>query len=211
MEASYSELRARARQSLKGYWGRAVGATVFFGVITFIVEWLAGFLMVPGIILTYVISSAFALGLVSFFLSFARYSHRPVSDIFYGFNHIIKAFVLMILTTVFTLLWTLLLIVPGIIASFRYSMAYYILRDNPEISPLEAIRRSKAMMDGHKWRYFVLNLTFIGWTLLAVVTFGIGMLWLLPYIQVTMAHFYDDLLNRQAEQSIIPPSNYISY
>jgi uncharacterized membrane protein len=91
------------------------------------------------------------------------------------------------------------LIVPGIIAAFRYSMAFYILKDHPEISPMEAIRRSKEMMVGQKWRYFVLNLSFIGWALLCILTLGIGFLWMHPYISVTNSHFYDELRNRSAD------------
>jgi uncharacterized membrane protein len=92
--------------------------------------------------------------------------------------------------------WTLLLIVPGIIAGYRYSQAFYILRDNPEIGAMEAIRRSKTMMAEHKWRLFVLQLTFIGWHLLCMLSLCIGYLWLVPYIMAAGAHFYEDLKTR---------------
>jgi len=92
---------------------------------------------------------------------------------------------------IFVLLWSLLLIVPGIIAAFRYSMSFYILADNPDMGIMEAINESKRMMRGNKWKFFCLNLSFIGWAILGVLTLGIGYLWLTPYIEVTMIAFYD--------------------
>lgn len=208
MEVTYSELRARARQSLKGFWGGAVGATAIYLVIQIAIQWISGSIPILGSIISLLVSGAFMLGLISFFMSYARGNHQPVSEIFYGFKHWGKALLLTLLIGIFTFLWALLLIIPGIIASFRYVMAYYILRDHPEISSMEAIRRSKALMVGHKWRFFVLGLTFIGWALLSLLTLGIGFLWLNPYIQVTTAHFYDDLLARQERATMAFPPSY---
>lgn len=97
------------------------------------------------------------------------------------------------LTSVFTFLWSLLFIIPGIIASLSYSMVYFIALDNLELSALDVIRKSKEMMRGHKGEYFVLGLSFIGWGILGIFTLGILYLWLIPYMQVTMANFYNEL------------------
>jgi len=94
---------------------------------------------------------------------------------------------------VFTLLWALLLVVPGIIAAIRYSMAYYILNDNPEIGAMDAIRRSKEMMEGHKMRFAEMWLSFLGWFLLGIFTFGLGMIYAIPYYRAAKANFYLDL------------------
>jgi uncharacterized membrane protein len=99
----------------------------------------------------------------------------------------------MFLMGLFISLWSLLFIIPGIIASFSYAMAPFLLHDNPEISGYEAIRRSKAMVKGHKFDLFYLLLSFIGWGILCLFTFGIGYLWLMPYMQTSVASFYDDI------------------
>jgi uncharacterized membrane protein len=89
----------------------------------------------------------------------------------------------------------ILAMIPAVIAQFRYSLTYYVLNDVPGVGPMEAIRRSKQMMIGNKWKLFCLQLRFIGWAFLCVLTFGIGFLWLVPYMMVSQACFYDDVKN----------------
>lgn len=202
MHTSSSELRARSRRSLSNNWGLAIGGLLIYILVTVVLGLLS---MLPrvGFLISLFTAGAITLGLIMFYVGIARGKNPSVSAILAGFNHLIKTFLLYLLITVFTLLWTLLLIVPGIIATYRYSQAYYIFQDNPEMSPLEAIRQSKQLMVGHKWRLFVLQLTFIGWYLLSVLTLGIGLLWLTPYYQVARAHFYDDLTGRSSKP--VPP------
>ena len=90
-------------------------------------------------------------------------------------------------------LWTLLLIVPGIIASYSYAMTGYILAENPDLSPKEAMRKSREIMEGNRWRLFCLQFSFIGWSLLAALTLGIGNLWLNPYMNASYAAFYREI------------------
>lgn len=199
MNVTYSEFRRRARESLRGQWGKSVGAILLAAIPSVILAFLGLFshsMEVAGNIMSYLIAGMIALGSAGFFLAIARHQRPPATSIYQGFNNPVKAFLLYILILIFTMLWMLLFIIPGIIATFRYSMAYYILSDNPGMSPLEAIRRSKQMMVGNKWRMFVLQLTFLGWMLLCIPTFGIGYLWLGPYMAVTTAHFYDELKNQ---------------
>lgn len=99
----------------------------------------------------------------------------------------------MLLMGVYTFLWTLLLIVPGIIKSFSYAMTPFILADKPELSANEAIELSMKMMDGHKLDLFILYLSFIGWYLLSILTLCIGMLWVMPYQYTATAAFYEDV------------------
>ena len=99
----------------------------------------------------------------------------------------------MLLSGIFVFLWSLLLVIPGIIKLFSYSMTKYILEDYPELSASEAIDRSRAMMRGHKFDLFWLYLSFIGWALLCVLTAGIGYLWLVPYMETAEAAFYEDV------------------
>ncbi len=100
-----------------------------------------------------------------------------------------------VLKNIYTYLWSLLFIIPGIIKSFSYAMTNYILVDNPELSANEAIERSMAMMRGHKFDLFYLYLSFIGWYILGLFTLGIGYLWLQPYVLTAQASFYRDVKN----------------
>ncbi|WP_276316364.1 DUF975 family protein [Paenibacillus artemisiicola] len=184
-----SELRARARESLRGQWGRAAG----FTLVMLLIGALPNVLPAIGQIAIEICAGALALGAYSYFLLVSRGERPPFVELFSGFADFIRSFLVYLLVLIFTILWMLLFIIPGIVAALRYSMAYFILKDNPEIGALEAIRRSKAMMVGHKWRLFVLLLSFIGWILLCIPTFGIGTLWLNPYIYTAVAHFYEDL------------------
>lgn len=201
-----SEIRTRAWESLKGNWTTAVLHFLLYYVIAYviglltlipIIGWLAGLL----------VTGALSYGLFSFYLTLSRNTVPSTAELFSGFQRFVPTFILFILMAIFTFLWSLLLIIPGIIAMFRYSQAYYILKDNPQISGLEAINRSKAMMVGHKGRLFVLGLTFIGWFLLGTITFGIGMLWVAPYFYTALGHFHNDLSGRSVAVPP-PPSPY---
>ena len=99
----------------------------------------------------------------------------------------------MVLMTILIFLWSLLLVIPGIIKSFSYSMTPFVLDEFPELSPSEAIHRSRMMMKGHKFDLFWLYLSFIGWGILCLFTFGIGFLWLVPYMQTAEAAFYEEV------------------
>ena len=102
-----------------------------------------------------------------------------------------------VLYNVFLALWSMLFIIPGIVKYYSYSMTFYILRDNPDMLANDAITASRQMMNGHKLRLFCLHLSFIGWILLSVLTLGIGLLFVFPYMQTAQAAFYEDLRNRQ--------------
>lgn len=98
-----------------------------------------------------------------------------------------------LLMYLYTLLWLLLLIVPGIIKQYSYALTPYILKDHPELKNNAAIELSMRMMNGNKMRLFLLTLSFIGWFLLSMLTFGIGFLFLIPYIETAIAHFYEEV------------------
>lgn len=135
-----------------------------------------------------------AIGLLNTFLYLLRGDTKLVDNMFrLGFKPYWRSVLCYFLLAVKVLLWMLLFIIPGIIKSFAYAMAPFILKDNPELSALEAIKKSRLMMKGNKWRLFVLILSFIGWFLLGLLTLGIGYFWLAPYIYTTMAAFYEDV------------------
>ena len=109
----------------------------------------------------------------------------------------------MLLMTVYTFAWTLLLIIPGIIKSFSYALTPFILTDKPELSANEAIELSMKMMDGHKLDLFILYLSFIGWYLLSILTLCIGMLWVMPYQYTAMVAFYEDVKAEYESKAVV--------
>lgn len=140
-----------------------------------------------------IINSLLMLGFNSFYLKLSRGEQVTYKELFSKTNMFSVALLSIILMSIFVTLWSLLLVIPGIIAAISYSQVPYILLDNPNMSAMDAIKMSKNMMQGHKADYFVLMLSFIGWSILATLTLGIGYLWLIPYTQVTMANFYDSI------------------
>ena len=116
-----------------------------------------------------------------------------VETLFSCFRQVSRFVVAYLLTNLFVFLWSLLFIIPGIVATLAYSQTIYIMLDNPDIRPMEAIRASKQMMRGHKGEYFVLSLSFLGWTFLSLFTFGLLNIWLNPYQMLTYANYYNAL------------------
>jgi uncharacterized membrane protein len=121
------------------------------------------------------------------------YSKKTLFSYFSNIPQYFKVVFFYFLTGLYIFFWTLLLIVPGIIKGLSYSMAPYIMIENPELSPNEAITISRKMMKGYKWKLFCLYLSFIGWFLLCILTLGIGLLWLNPYVQTSVALFYQHI------------------
>jgi uncharacterized membrane protein len=108
--------------------------------------------------------------------------------------------------TIYLILWTLLLIIPGIIKSYAYRMVPYILADNPSIGTSRAIELSNEMTNGEKWNMFVLDLSFIGWYLLGLLALGIGVLFVMPYEDATKAELYLHLRERAVERGFTSTS-----
>lgn len=122
-------------------------------------------------------------------------------QVFSGFPRFLGMGWLMLLRTIRIALWALLLIVPGFVAFYAYRMAFFLKADHPEWSAAKVLAESKQMMNGHKWRLAYLDMSFIGWLLLVVVTFGLAGLFVHPYMGVTYAAFYEDLLDRDEAQA----------
>ena len=193
------ELKGKALDQLKGNWKQAVLVSFLFCLITglgggaWYTLWPTNHFFNFNII-SFLYVGTMTYGYCKYFICLKRGESRNLEMLFSGFSSVYwRTVLLMLLIGVFTFLWTLLLVVPGIIALMRYSQAWFIMVDDSNIRPSEAIEKSKQMMDGHKWRYFVLGLSFIWWFLLSCLTLGIGFLWLMPYIQTTVANFYDEL------------------
>ena len=194
---SNSELRALARQQLGGNifsnnWLYALVARLIISIIT---SAAGTFLPAIGVFL---LTGALSFGGVCFFLNLARGNDKPdLMHVFSGFsNDYVGNLVLGLLIALFTFLWTLLLIIPGIVKSYSYSMAFYIKHDNPDYEWKKCIDESRRIMDGEKERLFLLDLSFLGWAILGVLCCGIGTLWVTPYMQAARANFYEDIKNK---------------
>lgn len=117
----------------------------------------------------------------------------------------------MILSTIYIFLWTLLLIIPGLIKSYSYALTPYILVEHPEMSANEAIEESMRLMDGHKFDLFYLQLSFIGWAILSILSLGLGIFWLIPYQMTAQAAFYRDIKNEAMplQDNVIEPERVL--
>ena len=187
------DLMRLARESLRSRWGIGVGVMFLYSVIT------GGASLIPLVntIAALLITGPMMVGLCLVFLMLARQSATEVGQLFHGFERFGTALGAYLLMILFILLWSLLLIIPGIIASYSYAMTYFVIADDATVGPLQAITRSKEMMRGKKWKLFCLFWRFFGWGLLCILTLGIGYLWLAPYMQTALAHFYDDVRSRR--------------
>lgn len=203
---SFATLKKEARASLKGKWTSFVLVTLLMLIINCALSLpstITG-LMYPNspqvnwsTLFTVVVSLIYAVlewGFAIMFLRNLRDQHfDELGTLFDGFRDFGRIFLTLFLQGVYTLLWTLLLIIPGIVKAYSYAMTPYILYDDPELQGNAAIEKSMRMMRGHKLELFLLHLSFIGWALLCVLTLGIGLFWLVPYVQASQAAFYEDV------------------
>ena len=149
--------------------------------------------IVPGIGAVLVMGPIYC-GLSAVFLSRRRTGRSiKVGDMFGGFNDFGQTFLLGLLVSIFTALWSLLFVVPGIVKTYSYSQAYNIKADHPDYDWRACINASKEMMQGHKAELFVLDLSFLGWYILGALCLGFGTLWVYPYHFAARTVFYDKL------------------
>ena len=165
----------------------AIGALVLNGVV--IVSATIGALF------SIFVTNAITVGVNNYFIKNTD-SKPSFGDAFSGFKvKYGRNIGTLLLVGIKTVLWSILFIIPGIIKTFEYAMIPYILADDANISGKEAFKKSKQMMKGNKWRLFKLELSFIGWFILCVLTLGIGTFFLIPYMNAATAEFYVELKN----------------
>ena len=231
MEAS--EIRLKARETLKGnYWNAVLVAFVaaIFGALVInggsfsiniedrVTEVFGS---LPRIIKIYLGIAAACAG-VTFWVSFilggvvqlgyARYLLKQhdgevcsAKELFSQFDRFGQGFLQAFLRGLYTFLWSLLLVIPGIIKSLGYAMTPFLMAENPYLTASEAIKLSQEKMRGHKGELFWLGLTFIGWSILATLTGGIGYFFLNPYINAAYAAFYRDKISPRVRYTQAPP------
>ena len=180
------DYRKQAWQALSGQWGTMVIICLLYSVLIAILSYTGiGSLLFSGVLM---------IGLSSVTLSLLRTKQPRAEYIFDGFKlNLTNALLASVLYNVFIVLWSMLFVIPGLVKTYSYAMTFYILRDNPDLPANDAITESRRMMNGNKLRLFCLHLSFIGWLILSAFTFGILLLWVIPYMQTAQAAFYESL------------------
>ena len=191
---SNSETRAAAYEAMRGNCGAALLVTLVSGLLTIVCS-SPIFLILLG----YPIS----VGIANIYLELVREKKSPmVESIFGAFTKGLygRSVCGLLLVGIYTFLWLLLLIIPGIIKSFSYALTPYILIDHPELSCNEAIERSMRMMRGHKLQLFLIYLGYWGCCFLSTFTLYIALLWIIPYYNAVLAQFYQAVKEKSYEQ-----------
>ena len=179
-----SDLRAEARVALSDNWLMGAIAALLYSAIC------GGLGAIPfAFLFVLPVLYGFSITMLHVF----RQKEIDLGLLFEGFSDYGRILGTKLLQAVYLFLWTLLLVIPGIIKYYSYAMVDYILKDDPEIRNNAAIEKSMAMMDGHKMQLFLLHLSFIGWAILCIFTFGIGFFFLDAYVGASTAAFYEDL------------------
>lgn len=160
--------------------------------IALILAFIGGFAIFGFIvsIVMFCLGSIVNVGYRKFNVDLLSTGRASIGSLFSYFKHWKSAILSNVLVTVYVFLWSLLCVIPGIVASYKYAMVPYIVADDPTISAQDALDKSAAMMNGRKMELFILELSFIGWHLLAILSCGIGYIWLTPYINASVAEFY---------------------
>ena len=191
-EKNSAYYRGIARGNLQNNWGTAI----LVGLIIFGISFLAGLAnIIPlvGSVLSIVISGPLMVAELRYFIALNKKEKATVGTAFTNFGKDFSGNVgAYILQAVYTFLWMLLFIIPGIIKSYAYSMTLFLKSKNPEMKAGEAIDLSQKIMDGKKAKLFYLDFSFIGWALLSVITLGIGFIFLLPYMSASRVAFYEE-------------------
>jgi uncharacterized membrane protein len=221
-------LRQRARANLQGNWGlsilTAIVAGIFGGLLTstnitikideellyklpdLLIQLLRLWTSASGMLAlaAFILGGTVQLGYCRFLLN--QHDGKPAdfSDLFSRFENIGTGFAQMFLRTLYVILWALLLVIPGIVKAYSYSMTPLILAEYPDLTAGQAITLSRKMMDGHKMELFLLDLSFIGWMLLGLLCCGVGLLWVTPYQATAHANFYENLRAIYEPEDTIP-------
>jgi uncharacterized membrane protein len=146
-------------------------------------------------IITFALSAGFSFGTTKMFIGVTKDVNPEIEDILLvGFkNNYVRSLVTALLQSVYIFLWSLLLIIPGIIKAYAYSMSFYLLNKEPELQHSDAITKSKDYMNGHKMDIFLLHLSYIGWFFLSLFTAGILLLWVMPKLMTAQTLMFDEI------------------
>lgn len=213
------DLKNAALEALRGNWAPAVVCTIIYLLLSIGISLLQPniddptaaltgvqkIMMVAYVLLLFLVMVPLGIGYYQAFkVLFTDGDNKLTANCFrLSFGNYFKNIAAYLLMCLFIFLWTLLLIIPGIIKALAYSMTPFILKDFPELSVNQAINLSQKMMKGHKFDYFWLGLSFIGWILLGLLTLGIGYIWLIPYMYTSYAAFYEEVKKEYLENTTL--------
>lgn len=191
-EGSINDFKQGFKEGMSDYSPVGWMATLAIFGITFIIIFIL--IMAAVILIDVFICNPVEVGCKRYFLRNLN-EKAQVGNIGYAFDNNYKNITkTMFFRDLYTVLWTLLLIIPGIVKSYEYQMIPYLLAENPQMTKEQAFAESKRMMTGQKWRAFVLDLSFIGWNILSALTLGIlGIFYVQPYMDATQAALYEAL------------------
>ncbi|MBO5137773.1 MAG: DUF975 family protein [Spirochaetaceae bacterium] len=208
--------KTAAKGSLKGHWKVPILVILLYIAVAGVFPVFSSVsaeedVPVYGLIMTFAsiaVSGILEIAVIYFFLSFAKNNETKFSYFLDGMNMWLKGILGLLWMTLWVFLWSLLLFIPGIIKSYAYSQTLYVLADNPNISVRKAMNLSKVMTKGYKGDLFVMDLSFIGWSLLCVLTLCIGYLWLIPYIYTTTVNAYNFLKQRALSTGALTEADF---
>lgn len=195
---SNSQIRARAREILGN--NLFSGSWLYPVLVVIIVAAISGALSAT-FVGPMIVSGLLSVASARYFIGRVRGNIEPsqIESSIDGIrNNVLGSLLTGILYNVFVAIGSMIFVIPGIIFSYSFSMAFYIINDHPEMTAMEALRESRRLMNGHKMQYFILNLSFIGWMLLGSLCFGIGTLWATAYMSTANAVFYEELIANDA-------------
>lgn len=192
------ELKEKAKSMIKGHVWDLVLPFVIVSLINSLIGALFGvnsdniYVSTSAQMLSTIITLPLSFGATAYVMKFVRGEEYDIKGMFQYYKMFGPIFGVWFLTSLFSTLWALLLIIPGIIAALSYSMVNLLMIDG-NTNPMDCIRKSKEMMNGYKMDYFMLVLSFFGWLLLGIFTLGILYIWLVPYMNVTFILYYEEL------------------
>lgn len=186
---SNAELKSLAKEQIKGN----ILMLIIIAVIISTINGVVRVIPVIGWVAVFFSCGVLSISLAAIYLNLAKGQKPNIEDLQLGMNQWKEGAMLYLLLVIYVTLWSLLFIIPGLIKYISYSQAFYILADNPGMSGQQALEESKKMMNGRKWEYFMLSLSFIGWELLSICTFGIAYIYVIPYSTATFTNYYNSI------------------
>lgn len=197
-----AECKETAKKIMKGQW--IVGFVVLL-IESLIVAALSTVTLGIGLFL---LQSVITIAVYNVFISGYEGKKYEISDMANGItDELTNRICLSVLKQLFISLWTLLFIIPGIVKTYSYFLAEFISRKDPKLSATDCITKSREIMKGHKWEMFVFELSFIGWHLLAILTFGILYIWLAPYIIQSTIVYVDKNIYKLLDEPKVEENN----
>lgn len=219
------DYRKQAREQLEGNRIKTILFTLLYGIIQAILYAIIHFMFKVNIDNTLdivlVLISPLTLSSAIFYVKFSKNEKVRVIDIFSGFNSLLAALIIYVVFKIPNIIQrlisfvapnienngnVLISIVVGVISVYlalTYTMSYYVIADEANVGVKEALIKSKKIMYGHKLEFFLLQLSFIGWGFVALLTVGIGLLWIVPYMELTFANFFLNIKQKYSEQTVI--------